>query len=105
MPTKKGAPDILFCDLFDMYCLCSVWGKLDKLSEGVVKNFYGIRFTGTPNYHGNYPEKIKNIKEPMLFVSLENFCDAVDAKRKLCQLKISDTFMRLSIQCVVIAKK
>jgi hypothetical protein len=104
MPTNNGVPDIMFCALFEMYYLRSS-NKLVKLPEESAKKFYGIRFIGTPNYHGNYPEKIKTIKEPVLFVSLENFCNAVDAKRKLCQLKISDTFMRLSIQCIVIAKK
>jgi hypothetical protein len=109
MPTKNGVPDILFCDLFEIHCLYSLHdNKLVKLPEETAKKFYGIRFSGTPVYRGNHPETIKTIKEPVLFVSLENFHDAVDFKREPYRqelIKIANEFILLAIECVVIAKK
>jgi hypothetical protein len=108
MPTKNGAPDILFCNFFEMYYVRSPYGKLVKLSEESVKNFYGIRFTGTSDYRGNHPKTIETIKEPVLFIKPENFYEAVDVKREPYRqelVEISAKLKYIPLEWIIIAKK
>jgi hypothetical protein len=106
MPTNNGVPDIMFCALFEMYYLRSS-NKLVKLPEESAKKFYGIRFIGTPDSRWYYPGTIEMIKEPVLFITPENFYDAVDVKRPNRQelVEISAKLKYISPECIIIAKK
>jgi hypothetical protein len=105
--TETLTAGVTFNQELSMCFVDSRTGALFQIPEENAKIFYGKIFTGKDFYQGNFLPSVNKIRNPILFITIEDFLNVTlppGCYEEKSRRRLRDNHLK-SLECVVIADR